>query len=347
MLVACSAGVAAPETLDDLLFDQFDDDGPAVVLLVDAPASVTEIETIGLADIDADQPVRPDDRFRIGSASKTFTATVILQMVEEGRFDLDDPISRYVSPVVMGNIENADTATIRQLLNMTSGIFDYLGNDDFWFEVEDNPTHQWTAGEVILYADGEESYFATGDDWEYSNTNYILLELLINALGSSYGQEVENRIAGPLGLTETYVEHYDSRPGGTIHSYESAGGGWNDVRDINDGTGLADGGIITTAEELGIFISALVEGDLLSPEMQSEMEDFVISGGEGYGLGLSTLSTDWGDLYGHDGATAGFASEMWYHPDEQVTIIVLYGSEDLQESSPDIIEGALAYVLDR
>jgi D-alanyl-D-alanine carboxypeptidase len=123
-------------------------------------------------------------------------------------------------------------------------------------------------------------------------------------------------------------------------------GQWQDVTDINDGQGLADGGLISTVGDMAIFIRALINGEVISDSSWKEMTSYVDDRfGEGYGLGIGTYTTAYGTGIGHDGTSSGYASELWYWPDYDLVIAILYGSEDLQaDLSETLIDAALGYV---
>lgn len=331
--------------LQQILDDQVDSKGPGVVLLVENPDDGVIVVSQGMADIENAVPIQRTDRFRIGSITKTFVATVLLQLQEEGELSLDDPAADYLPDEVVESLANADIATVRQLLNHTSGIPDYSIVDEFWEEVANDPTHEWTAAEAITYAYGWEASFKPGADFEYCNSNYLLLQLIINDItGESLARQLRSRIFDPLGMSSSYLEISETLPGGFTQAYGSEDDDGNsiieNVTKVNEGNGLGDGGIISTVDDLAIFIHALLDGDLLEDASLTEMLNGTVLGDDyAYGLGIYSTETPFGGFLGHSGATAGFLGEMWYDPDTGITVIAL--SNSYQYDTLEIVYNAI------
>lgn len=334
--------------LQQVLDDQIDPNGPGVVLLVETPDDGVIVVSQGMADIEKAVPIQRSDRFRIGSITKTFVATILLQLQEEGELSLDDPAADYLPDEVVESLTNADAATVRQLLNHTSGIPDYSIVDEFWEVVATDPTHQWTAAEAITYAYGWDASFKAGTDFEYCNSNYLLLELIINDItGESLAQQLRRRIFDPLGMSNTYLEISETLPGGITQAYGSEDEDGNstieNVTEVNEGYGLGDGGIISTVDDLTIFVHALLDGDLLKDDSLAEMLDGTVLGDDyAYGLGIYSTETPFGGFWGHSGATAGFLGEMWYDPEADITVIAL--SNSYQYDTLEIVYNAIAAI---
>jgi len=313
-----------------------DSDGPAVSVRVESPAVGNVVAHQGLANLDKDTPVRDSDRFRIGSVTKTFVAVIMLQFAEEHLLSLDDPAAKYLPDEIVNRIANVDKVTIRQLLNHTSGIDDYYSTDEFDDAIGTHQSELWTPEEALTYAYDLPALFEVGERHSYSNTNYLLLQMIMEKVGKEpWGAQVKSRIAEPLGLKDTYAEHFETRKGGTVRSYEDKTK--KDVTDVDDGTGLADGGVISTTADLATYVQALISGDvLLSRQSRKQMQDWVDDGDDGlYGLGLMAIDYDDdedGVMIGHDGTASGFGAEMWFNDNaSQSTIIMLFASEGLQE----------------
>ncbi len=331
--------------LDNLLAEYADADGPAVVIQITSPYG-TWIATTGLAD--GERPTTPDDRFRIASMSKTYVATVTLMLVEEGVFDLDDLASDWLSDEIVENIANADVVTIRQLLAMRSGIDDYLGTEEFWQAIQADMTYEWTAEEAITYAYELPALFAPDEEYNYSNSNYILLQLILeNASGMTLAQLVREKILDPLGLENTYTQISETHPKGFVNGYEDIDGDGelDDVTNINDGAGLGDGGLISNTADITTFYHALLaEKTLLSEAMMTELLNFGDDGeGGGYSLGLSAWETDYGTAWGHSGGVLGFISLGVYLPDEDIIVVALSASWDVDIES--LVDDAISLIL--
>lgn len=308
--------------LEDLIGEYVRNRDPGVVVLVSTAEGDMWSAAVGLADLDAGTPIRTDDHVRIGSVTKPFVAVVLLQLAEEGVLDLDDRMAEWVSQEVSENITNGDEITLRQLMNMTSGVFDYTGSNRYYAEVERNPDRIWAPAETVSFAFGRNASFAPGESYEYSNTNYILLQLVIeNATGRSLGEVLKTRIFDPLGMTETRLEDSGIDPE-LVRGYDDwdGDGRIEDVTDINDSLGLGDGGIVSTAADLETFARALFESDLLSEDSLDEM--MTLTEFDDYGLGITYYETNTDDAWGHDGATVGFLASMYYLEDSGVVVVM-------------------------
>lgn len=317
------------QALDQVISQFADADSPAVVVQVNTPQG-SWTATAGTAD--GERPTAPDDRFRIGSMSKTFVAVTALLLVDEGVFSLDDAASRWLPEDITKNIANAGTVTIRQLLGMRSGIPDYLETDEFWERVEDDPQYVWSPEEALTYAYDLPALFAPGEDYYYSNSNYLLAELVLeNATGQPLHTLMRDRILDPLGLDNTYTQIFETLPGGFVDGYEDFDGDGVDemVSAINDGAGLADGGLVSTVADLNTFYLALLKDQtLLSAAGMTEMLSFRDDGegdvyGSGYSLGLTSWTTPFSTGWGHSGGVVGFVSTGYYLPAFQVSVFVL------------------------
>ncbi len=299
----------------------------------------------GLADLAEDTTLHNSDRFRIGSVSKTFVAVIMLQLAEEDLLSLDDRAAKHLPDEIAQRIANVKQVTIRQLLDHTSGIDDYYNTDDFDDAIDGHETEVWTPEEALTYIYDLPALFEVGDRHSYSNSNYLLLQMIIEKVGEQdWGAELKARIAKPLDLKDTYVEHFEDRKGGIVRSYAGKTDDWDDVTDRDDGTGLADGGVITTTADLATYMQALISGEeLLSEQSRKEMQDWVDDGDDDrYGLGLQAY--DYGDdgmLIGHSGSAAGFGAEMWFNTASKSTIVILFASDDLQD---DVQEDLFAAV---
>ncbi|MDA2068195.1 serine hydrolase domain-containing protein [Bacillus cereus] len=265
----------------------------------------------GLADLSTKKPMKTDFRFRIGSVTKTFIATVLLQLSGENRLNLDDSIEKWLPGVIQGNGYDGNQITIRQILNHTSGIADYTNSKDF--DITDTKK-SYTAEEFVKMGISLPPDFAPGKGWSYSNTGYVLLGILIEKVtGNSYAEEVENRIIEPLDLSNTFLPGNASVIPGTKHArgYFQLDGAseLKDVTYINPGS--SDGDIISTADDLNKFFSYLLGGKLLKEQQLKQMLTTVPTNreGTGYGLGIYETKLPNGDsVWGHRGVVPGFTT---------------------------------------
>jgi D-alanyl-D-alanine carboxypeptidase len=270
------------------------------------------------------------------------TATVVLQLVQEGKIGLDDPVAKYHA-----GVPNGDTMTIAQLLEMRSGLPNYTDSPSFI----EQPLKVWEPEELLALAFAKPVDFAPGTQFGYSNTNYILLGLIIEQVTAMAAPDVfRERIFEPLGLTHTSLPALDDNtiPGAHPRGYmfltddatlerieltpeqqAAALAGTllpDDVTDWNPSPGWTAGSAISTAEDMAAYTRALVVGGLLDDEMQQRRLDSIRPldptrpDGPGYGLGLARISPN---LIGHDGQIAGFTAFAAHDPAIDLTVVVL------------------------
>jgi D-alanyl-D-alanine carboxypeptidase len=292
--------------------------------------------TAGVADTANRAPVRGDDEFRVGSATKTFVATVVLQLVAEHRLSLDDTVAHWLPGVVSGNGNDGGRITIRELLQHTSGLYNYA--DDFpelastaAFEAGRYTTY--TPEQLVAIAMRHKPDFAPGTSWEYSDTNYVLVGMVIEKVtGHTWQQEVSKRIIQPLGLDHTIAPDTDpSIPGPHLHGYSSFGSGPAiDVTSANMTYASSSGAMISTASDLNRFHQALLGGRLLPAAELAEMETTVpahefdsLWPGARYGLGLIWLPLSCGGgIYSHGGDVPGYTTLDGTTPDGRHAAVV-------------------------
>ncbi|MEO3978458.1 serine hydrolase domain-containing protein [Streptomyces sp. CAU 1734] len=283
----------------------------------------------GVGNRTTGKPRDVNDRFRIASITKTFVATVLLKLEAEGKLDLDDTVEKHLPGVVRGHGNDGRKITVRQLLNHTSGLFDYLADEEYVKKYLLAPgflKHRYDTIPPEYHvgvAMGHAPLFEPGAKHSYSNTNYILAGLIIEKVtGSAYERAVRERIIEPLGLTST------SQPGNSVHLPKPSSRAYSslydfttpapriyDVTRMNGSQGWADGDIISTTGDLNRFFRALLGGKVLPPAQLRAMKTVVPAGdlgeGGGYGLGVYTYKTSCGTkVWGHSGGIVGSVSEV-------------------------------------
>lgn len=279
--------------------------------------------TAGVGNLRTKQPRSAHDSFRAGSITKTFIATVLLQLEAEGRVSLDDTVDKWLPGVVRGNGHDGRKITLRQLLNHTSGIFSYTDDENLQSAVFfpegffKNRYRTWTPNEIVRIAMGHRPEFAPGTSWGYSNTNYTLAGMVIKKVtGNSYGDEVRRRVIKPLGLHGTYMPGTDPtvpQPSSRAYSQlaENTTGKIYDVTALNPSVANSAGEIIANSGDLNRFYSALLRGKLLPAKQLAEMKTTVAAGDvDGrYGLGLIADELSCGvTVWGHSGGIHGSSS---------------------------------------
>ncbi|TQJ30630.1 D-alanyl-D-alanine carboxypeptidase [Microbacterium sp. SLBN-146] len=334
---------------------------PGAVMLIRTPDE--EITSAyGVTEWNGTTPVTLDDHIRIGSNTKTWTGTVILQLVEEGKIALDDPVSMY-----RPDVPNGDNITIAQLLNMRSGLHNYTTTLELNTALDETPDRVWDPEELVAMGLAEPVYFAPGEGYEYSNTNTVLLGLIAEDIeGKPMDEIVQERLIEPLGLTETSypVATDTSLPAPYPHGYmfsnnvdtmtepslseedlaKAAAGELlpTDHTNANPSWTSAAGAGISTASDLATWVEALGGGGLLSDEMQQARLDSVEPNGQGgdYGWGLARMGT----FYGHIGSLPGYNSFMGYDPETEMTVVVwttLAPAADGRPPAPIIAKGLI------
>ena len=310
----------------------------------------------GKADLHNAIDMESCNKFRFGSTVKMFTATVVLKLQEEGKLDIDDQISDYLQGDYMNQIENANQSSIRQLLQHSSGIYNYIQNPKFQTASLNDLIEEWTAAELLKYAYHKSAYFEPGENVTYSNTNYILLGLLIEKIEDKPIYQVFNeKIINPLGLTSTSFAGENPIPDGTVRGYIDLYSNLNVIESTYYSGWdyyTADGGLISNPYDMNVFFRALMNGQIIQNASLNQMLDwktpqdpdeefFPIS----YGLGIFKIETDFGMAYMHSGDAIGYFATMLYFPSDQRTIVYAansnYGKIDAFISTKEAIHHVL------
>ena len=280
--------------------------------------------TAGVGNLETGKPRSARDHYRIASITKTFVATVVLQLEAEGRLSLDDTVDTWLPGLVRGNDHDGRRVTIRQLLNHTSGIFDYLEDPGFqqtYMTADGFMKHRFDEAapeELLAIAMKNRPYFEPGASFAYSNTNYLLAARVIEkATGNDYGDEIDRRIIAPLHLTSTSVPTSRvtlPRPGSRAYSKlaRTDTGPTYDVTELNPRLAYGSGQMVSSSADLTRFYSVLLGGRLLPPEQLKKMKTTVGSSRETsrYGLGLVDRKLTCGvHVWGHDGGISGSNSD--------------------------------------
>lgn len=283
-----------------------------------------------VADPATAEPLAANARFRAGSIAKTFVATVVLQLAEEGRFELDQPITSLLAPEVTGRFPGAERISVRMLLGQTSGLPEW-NTPEMHREVAAEPLKVLSSESLLDIAAAQPRPFQPGEGWLYSNTNYTLAGLLIEATtGLPWRTAVRERVIDRLGLKDTLLPEPGDPgiPAPAMHGFSLLGGEPMDFTEVDPSmAGAAGGGaLVTTSADLATFLDALRTGRLFAhPETWVAMSSFRDAPAEGfqdgYGLGLQHLTLPNGvELIGHFGSTAGYFAIVAYVPALDVTV---------------------------
>ena len=285
---------------------------------------------VGKGNVETGQAPPMDGEVRIGSNTKTFVAVVVMQLVQEGKVGLDEPIETYLPGLIKGEGVDGSKITVRQLLQHTSGLPEYTdttpGRSDI-FQIKD---HYIPPRDLLDTALGKPAQFEPGAQWKYTNTNYIVLGMLVERVSQRpVGEQIDERIVKKLGLSHTYfpAQGEEKIRGTHPQGYHlSAGGKLEDITEMDPAWAWAAGAMVSTPSELNTFFQAVFDGRLLSQSSIEEMKKGVDmgSGGRVYGLGLvGTPLSCGGTSWGHGGTIPGYQTNDAVGPDgTAVTIAV-------------------------
>jgi len=327
---------------------------PGVVAAVQTP-EYTWIRALGVADRASEEPMTPEMYHRIGSVTKTFTATLLLKAAGDGLLSLEDTIDQYVK-----GVPNGDEITLRQLATMTSGVATYSENKKFDFDGDPgtDPYKVWKPEELVKIGIEESPLFDPGTEFNYSNTNYVLLGLVLEQVtGKPIGEVYQKEIIQPLGLEDTSFPDLadtslpDPHAQGYTLQGRSSGEKPRDATDWNPSWTWTAGMMISTVDDLLAYGRALGTGKgLLSPAQQDERIDSLVSdvppfdqppleGDYGYGLGLMK-EHGW---IGHSGVIPGYNTALYYNRELDAVLVVEVNSDifsgDCPEDRPTVKDG--------
>ncbi len=298
----------------------------------------------GLADTRTGVPMQTSLIWRIGSVTKTFTATVVLRLVDKGKLNLEDRLSRF-----RPDFPKSERITIRQLLQHSSGIFSWDEDEPTRTAIFQHPDREWTMEKMIRLAAGKPFYFEPGAGFHYSNVNYFLLTSIIEQVtGKRLAQVIREEIAEPLGLRHTYLADGPRYKNEVIHGYMTEGNALKDTTGlrfadvINYDLAAAAGGMVSTLDDLNVWVRALATGRLLSDRMHQEQ--LRVTPHSTYGLGVATTADGW---LGHSGGVAGSMCNVYIHPKTSAVIIQYFNKlnpvdEKLNEADIKALSEALS-----
>lgn len=290
---------------------------------------------VGFSDREKKTPLKPSDRMLAGSVGKTFAAATALQLVKEGKIALDDKVEKYLGREPwFSRLPNAKEITICQLMNHTSGLVRYEFKDQFTKDLTANPEKAWKPAELLAYLFDEKPPFEAGKGWEYSDTNYIVLGMIIEKVtGRSFYNEADRRLLKPLKLSDT-IPQDGPRLKRVVQGYAGDknpfGGEDEMIRNgqfvINPQFEWTGGGYASTAQDLARWAKMIYEGRAYSLDLLPQALDGVpapMLGGETkYGLGVIIRKTSVGLAYGHSGFFPGYMTDMMYFPEQKIAVAV-------------------------
>ncbi|MFE5878282.1 serine hydrolase domain-containing protein [Rhodococcus sp. NPDC056506] len=321
------------KVMDSAVTDQLDSIIDAAVNSTGIPGAMVGIwgpdgnyvKVAGVSDTATRAPMETDFYHRIGSVTKTFTVTALLQLVDEGKIGLDDPISKYVDGVTEG-----DAISLRQLAGMRSGLVDYTTSEQFVMEYLSDPRRAFTPEELVGYVKDLPLQVRPGTTVDYSNTNTILLGMVIEKVsGSKLSEVIDTKIATPLGMEHTSFPTTNAFPNPHAQGYtnQTLDESVTAATDWNPSWGGAAGAMISSLDDMRIWVPALAKGDLLTDNTQKQrLQTVNLSEGDdssGYGLGLFNS----GGWIGHNGSLPGYKTVSVYLPEKDTTLVVFINTD--------------------
>ena len=307
---------------------------PAVLAAVTDSKGESAGVAVGKGNLETGQAPPMDGEVRIGSNTKTFVAVVVMQLVQEGKVGLDEPIETYLPGLIKGEGIDGSRITVRQLLQHTSGLPEYTdttpGSGDI-FQVKD---HYIPPRDLLDTALGKPAQFEPGAQWKYTNTNYLVLGMLVERVSQRpVGEQIDERIVKKLGLSHTYFPAPGDRSIKGTHPqgyHLSAEGKLEDITEMDPAWGWAAGAMVSTPSELNTFFQAVFDGRLLTQSSIDEMKNGAVDAssylgpGTVYGLGLiGTPLSCGGTSWGHGGTIHGYQTDNAVGPDgTAVTVAV-------------------------
>ena len=290
---------------------------------------------VGFSDRETKTLMRPNDRMLAGSVGKTFAAATALQLINEGKIGLDDKIEKYLGREPwFSRLPNAKDITVRQLMNHTSGLVRYEFKDEFTKDLTANPKKTWKPAELVSYLLDEKPPFKAGQGWDYSDTNYIVLGMIIEKVtGRKFYDEANRRLLKPLKLNDT-IPQDEPKLKGVVQGYAGPNNPFggkdamiqNGKFTINPQFEWTGGGYVSTAQDLARWAKMIYEGKAFSPALLPQVLEGVSAPMLGretrYGLGVIIRQTSAGTSYGHSGFFPGYITDMMYFPDQKVAVAV-------------------------
>lgn len=327
------------ERLEEAVREALERDGiPGALVGVWAPGRGEWAAALGTADRETGEPMRKTCRMRIGSVTKSFTATLALVLTDEGLLGLEDEIAGFFPW-----LENSEGITVRMLLNHTSGLTDDYRNPAFWDIASTDPLYRWEPEELARASLGADPAAAPGAECNYSNINYLLLGMIAEKVtGMRLAEAMEKHLFLPLGLADTVFPDGPEMAGEHSRSYIRLGedGEFYDITSgIDPSITWAAGAMVSSLEDMGVWARALASGELLRESTRQERLRWVgmpgrEGAGVGYEYGLGVLKI--GEFVGHNGEFSGYQATVFHLPAEDASFVVLLNSSANPSGSQEV-----------
>ncbi len=296
-----------------------------VIVGIWIPGQGSYVATRGVSDVTTKRPMGVDDHFRIGSITKTFTATALLILADEKKLGLDDPVSKYAPWV-----PNGEKITLRMLADMTAGLPSYTENDTWVTQAFSNFKREWTPRELVDAGLTQPPDFPPGQGWHYSNTNYVLLGLILEQVSGKKSQDLfAEKIFTPLKLMQTSWPTTSAMPSPSAHgtTVQTLNDKLDDATNRNPSWAFTAGQLISTLADRHTWVVSYTAGTLISPAMQKERLTWMTmppnTPARAYGIGIGT---DHGWL-GHTGELPGYNCAAYYFPEKKAAVVIMVNTD--------------------
>lgn len=329
--ITINAGFSKAGKIDSIMNKYTSEGLPGTAIAVYTESEGWWASAAGYANLEQKTPMENCHLQYVQSVSKMYMAVEILLLKEQGKINFDEPMTKYLPLKYSRYIKNADKITVRMLLNQTSGVPEYNSNPSFVTYVMMHPSEYFTQDDCLKSIDGQEPQFAPGSKYRYTNTNYLLLSLIGDALTGNHAEFIKKNILNPLGLNNTYygLDHNYLDGLNVPQSYWDAlavgrPANFTRLQQVTVASSKGDDGIVCTPVDAVKFLKSIMEGKILKPESLKEMLDFVKDekGRNRYGMGMIYFDLEGIPAYGHGGGGIGAGCGLLYVPSHKTYVFI-------------------------
>ncbi|MFA3792394.1 serine hydrolase domain-containing protein [Aliiglaciecola sp. SL4] len=326
-----------PPVAHEVDYQEFIEDGvaqgiPGIIMSIEGP-EVDFIGSAGLASIEQQTPMQIDHVMPNGSAGKKATALLVAMLHDDGLLNMDETIDTWLPDEILDRIENSRSMTLRQLLNHTAGVYDYLDSatQAAWYSaIMSDPSSLKTDTYALQFALDQPAYFTPGNDFHYSNTGYLLAGLILDeVLGEHHYTEMRNRVIVPLGLNSTYYNGLEKHMGSIISGYVKIDGELENAKVVYENIGVSDAPLVSSVTDMSLLLKSIVDEDsVISRDVRELITDpqsmVQATTTLQYGLGIFKEISNGKTVYHHGGDEPGYKTETFYILDDDITFTVFF-----------------------
>ncbi|MDO6695428.1 serine hydrolase domain-containing protein [Aliiglaciecola sp. 3_MG-2023] len=351
----------SPPVAQEVDYQEFLDDAveqgiPGVIMSIEGP-EIDFIGSAGLADIQQQTPMQIDHVMPNGSAGKKATALLVAMLHNDGVLNIDDTIDTWLPDEILDRIENSRSMTLRQLLNHSAGVYDYLDSAtqaNWYSTIMSDPSSLKTDIYALQFALDQPAYFMPGTDFHYSNTGYLLAGLILDeVLGEHHYTEMRNRVILPLGLNSTYYNGLEKSLGTIISGYVNIDGVLENAKPVYENIGVSDAPLVSSVSDISLLLKSIVDEDsvvasdvralITSPESMVQASNTLE-----YGLGIFKEMSNAKTVYHHGGDEPGYKTETFYILEDDIAFTVFFncnGYDVCAEQSNIVVQKVLQTIL--